>query len=215
MPRQLLLLAIMLAGLARGEIIDRIAVIVGKHVIKLSDIDRDLRLIEFLNRQPLSNSPEFERKATDRLIDQQIIRDELATGGYGRASDGDADALLREIRQNRYANSESGLKQALAAYALNEDQLRAQLLWQMTVLRFIDQRFRTGVLVTDDEVRNYYDQHPDSKKVSFQIAAPQIRTTLEGEQVNTQFESWLEGARKSEHIEYRDAAFGNRTGGAK
>ena len=43
--------------------------------------------------------------------------------------------------------------------ACTEDQLRRYLQWQLTVLRFIDQRFRPGVLVTEEEVRAYYDEH--------------------------------------------------------
>jgi len=81
------------------------------------------------------------------------------------------------------------------------------LLWQMTVLRFIDQRFRPGVLVSDEDVRVYYDQHPAVRKVSFENAATQIRKTLEGEQVDAQFEMWLQGARMRARIEFRDAAF--------
>ena len=188
-------------------VIDRIAVIAGKHVVKLSDVDRELRVTNFLNREPLLENAATKRKAADRLVDQQLIRDELATGGYERATDADAAKMLNEIRQNRYAGSASRFTQALSQYGLTEDELRAQLLWQMTVLRFIDQRFRTGVLVTDEEVRAYYDQHPDVGKVSFQAAAPRIRTMLEGEQVNTQFEEWLSDRRKQEKIQYLEGAF--------
>src|SRR5690242_2766095 len=46
----LLLLASVLEG---AVVIDRMAVIVGQHVIKASDVDRDLRLTEFMNREPL------------------------------------------------------------------------------------------------------------------------------------------------------------------
>ena len=42
------LLAFTLA--AASVVVDRIAVIVGKDAIKLSDIDRDLRVTEFQNR---------------------------------------------------------------------------------------------------------------------------------------------------------------------
>ena len=205
--RKLLVLSFVLSAAARpAVVIDRIAVIVGKHVIKLSDIDRDIRLTDFLNRAALVENADAKHKAADRLIDQQIIREELATGAYSRASDADADALLHEIQQNRYAGSEARLKQVLATYGLTEEQLRTQLVWQMTVLRFIEERFRTGVLVTDDEVRRYYDDHPELKKTGFDTAAPQIRKTLEGEQVNAQFEQWLDSARKEQQIEFRDGS---------
>lgn len=205
----ILLAFLLLPGFAvRGAtVIDRIAVIVGKHAVKLSDIDRELRVTGFLNRQPLVENPEARRKAADRLVDQQIIRNELATGGYTRATDAEADAMLREIRQNRFGGSEVRLKQALGQYGLTEDELRQHLLWQLTVLRFIDERFRPGVLVTDDQVRAYYDQHPQLKKVTFQAAAGEIRKTLEGEQVNAQFDAWLDETRKGEQVRFIEGAF--------
>ncbi len=69
-----------------GIVIDRIAAVVGKHVIKASDIDRDLRVTDFLNRQPLTINADAKRKAVDRLIDQAVIRDEISMGGYNRAN---------------------------------------------------------------------------------------------------------------------------------
>jgi hypothetical protein len=192
------IMVLLLLGFAArgGDVIDRIAVIVGKHAVKLSDINRDLRVTAFLNRQPLVENAQTRRKAAERLIDQQIIRDELATGGYSRPTDADANAMLRQLRL-----------QALTQYGLTEGELRAHLLWQLTVLRFIEQRFQPGVMVTDEQVRGYYDQHPEVRKASFAIAAPEIRKTLEGEQVNTQFEAWLEEARKGQRVEFREAAF--------
>jgi peptidyl-prolyl cis-trans isomerase SurA len=206
--RMLLSLAIAISGTANGAVvIDRIAAVVGKHAIKVSDLDRDLRVTDFLNGQPLVESEDAKRKSADRLIDQQIIRDELATGGYERATDADANAMLAQIRQNRYGGSEARLRQALTNYGLNEDSLREQLVWQLTVLKFIDQRFRAGALVTDEEVRGYYDQHPDLRKASFDSVAPKIRDTLQGEQVNKQFEEWLAAARKQARVEFRQTAF--------
>ena len=194
-------------------VIDRIAVIIGTHVIKASDIDLDLRVTDFLNQQPLTQTADARKKAAERLIDQQLIRVELGTGGYTRATDADAQAFLKQIRQSRFASSDPRMQAALERYGLNEAQLQAQLLWQLTVLRFIDQRFRPGILVTDDEVRAYFDQHhaelakDNPKNSTFEALAAQIRSSLEGEKINKEFESWLASARKRNRIEYRDAAF--------
>jgi peptidyl-prolyl cis-trans isomerase SurA len=195
--------------------IDRIAVVVGKHVVKTSDIDRDLRITAFLNREPLviNINKETKRKAAERLIDQSIIRDEIASGGYQRATDGDGMAMLAQIRQNQYGGSETRLRQGLNQYGITEDELQSQLLWQLTVLRFIDDRFRPGVQVTDEEMREYYDQHVAElkreypKANSFDALKAKIQNSIEGERINQQFEMWLDNARKRARIEYREAAF--------
>jgi len=206
----LALITVLLQG---PVVIDRMAAIAGKHVIKSSDIARDLRLTEFLNREPPSITPAGKRKAADRLIDQAIIRDEIATGEYTRATDSEAVEMLGQIRKERYGQSEARLRQALSEYGLTKDELVAQLLWQLTVLRFIDQRFRPGIVLADEDVRNYYEQHlADLKRQyprdnNFSALEPKIRASLEGERINQDFETWLEGARKRQRVEYRQGAF--------
>jgi len=204
-----LILAYALSG---AVVLDRIAVIVGRHVVKQSDIDRDLRITEFLNRQPLNLSPGAKKQAAERLIDQEIIRQEIAMGDYQRPPNSDASALLDRLRKDRFGGSDSRLRQAIAEYGLTEDDLREELLWQLTVLSFIDQRFRLGVLVTDDEVKTYCEEHLAElrrkySKATCEALAPETKTLLEGEQVNQNFEDWLKQARAMERIDYKQEAF--------
>lgn len=204
--RPLLLLPLVGLAVHAAVVLDRIAVVANNHPIKTSDIERDLRLTDFLNKATLKFDAEDKKAAEERLIDQQIIRGEIASGGYRRAGDADADALLRQIRRDRYANSDVSLQRALAEYGLTENQLRAQLLWQLTVLGFINERFRAGVLVSDEDVQKYYDQHRAELRAPLQTVSATIRTALEGEQVNQQFDMWLDGARRDAQIEYKPAA---------
>lgn len=200
-------------ALPGAVVLDRIAVIVGKHAIKLSDIEHELRLTEFLNNQPLDLGAAARKQAADHLIDQAVIRDEIALEGYGRATDSQATSMLDQIRKNRYAGSDARLRASLERYGLTENELHDHLLWQMTVLDFIDQRFRPGVIVNDDDVRKYYESHlAELKKQhprdsSFETLAPEIRTLLEGEQVNQQFDAWLDETRKNTRIQYLNGAF--------
>ena len=208
------LLLLALAGAAAGAVvIDRIAVVVGKHAIKLSDIDRDLRVTEFQNREPLNLSGAARKKAGGRLVDQTIIGDEIVNGGYQRPSESDADALAAKLRTDRFGGSDARMRQALAQYGITEDVLRAELLWQLEVLRFIDQRFRPGVNVTDEELRDYYNQHRSELTrqypgaAAFETLEPKIREKLEGERINQAFEEWLDRARQRTRIEYKQEAF--------
>lgn len=197
-----------------GEVvIDRIAVIAGTHVIKLSDIDRDIRLTNFLNKTPLDFNAAAKREAAERLIAQQIIRDEVVSGGYRRPPESQATQLETELRRDRFGGSGQRLRDALQRYGLTEAELHNQLLWQITVLQFIDQRFRGGIAVTDDEVRDFYDEHwaelrlQYPKDNSLEALEPKIRTLLEGQRINQAFNDWLDQARKSEMVEFKPGAF--------
>lgn len=211
--RQTTLLLAFASALYGSTVVDRIAAIVGKHAIRLSDIYRDLRVTEFFNREQPNFSSDAKHKSAERLIDQAIIGDEIANGGYRRSTEADVEASLRQFLQDRFAGSGGRLREALTLYGLTEDQLREQLLWQLEVLRFIDERFRPSLLVTDEEVRAYYDQHrPDLRREypqanGFEALETKIRASLEGGRINQNFVQWLDQARKQNRIEYRQGAF--------
>ena len=201
-----------LAAGSTAVVLDRIAVIVGKRVIKTSDIDSDQRLTAFLNREPFRTDSVSRRPSAERLIDQEIIRQEIISGGYRRPAEGQAAALEAQLARDRFGGSESRLREELARYGLSENDLREQLLWQLTVLAFIDQRFQAGAVVTDEDVRSYYDQHladlrrQDPQANNYEALEPQIRKLLEGERVNQSFNQWLSQARNRYRIEYKQEA---------
>ncbi len=213
MTRRIPLLLAFASILSGAVAYDRMAVVVGKHTIKSSDIYRDLRVTAFLNREPLRYGADARRKAAERLIEQTILRDEIANGGYQGASEEEAREMLDKIREERYGGSAPRMRTALAGYGLTEDDLRAHLLWQLTVLRFIDQRFRNGVVVTDEDVRTYYDKHLADLKSeyrqnsSFEALQPKIRASIEGERINQNFAQSMEQARKRIRIRYLEGAF--------
>lgn len=196
--------------LSGAVVLDRIAVIAGGHAIKLSDIDRDIRLTDFLNRAPLEFNSISRRAAVERLITQQIIRDEIVSGGYRRAPESQAVQLESDLRRDRFGGSEQRLRQALHSYGLTEDELQKQLLWQITVLQFINQRFRGAVVVTNEDARDFYDEHYAElqkqypKDNSLEALEPKIRTMLEEQAVDRAFNDWLDQARKNEKVEFKD-----------
>jgi peptidyl-prolyl cis-trans isomerase SurA len=209
-----IILALGLGVLLHGAVVlDRVAVAVGRHAVKASDIGRELRVTAFLNRQPLDTSPQARRKAADRLVDQELIGLEVANGGYTPVTNADADRLSGDLRRDRFGNSDQRLRSELSRYGITEQELRRELMWQLTVLRFIDQRFRLGVLVTDEDVRAYYDAHradlrraypKDSRLTTLE---PTIRQSLEGERINQAFDEWLKQVRQRTRIEYHEEAF--------
>jgi hypothetical protein len=213
MLQRAILAVVLTCAVARGGILDRIAVVVGKRVIKTSDIERDLRVTEFLNGQKPDSTPDAKRKSAERLIDQFVIRDEMEKGEYPRARTADVEAMVAQICKQRFGGSEARMKEELARYGLSDGQLRMQLQWQMDVLKFIDERFKPGVQVAEEEVRSYYDQHlaeirrdyPQLK--TFGAAELKVRELLEGTRLNQNFEQWLAQARKRVRIEYRQGAF--------
>jgi peptidyl-prolyl cis-trans isomerase SurA len=209
----LLFLAVLPVTAQRAIVVDRIAVVVGTQVIKTSDIERELRVTALLNQSPLDLSVAARRAAAERLVDQQIIRQELVTGAYSALAEGDAAGYERQFVRDHFGGSRTRFRRALAEYGITEQQLLSRLTWQLRVASFINERFRVGVLVSDEDVRQYYDQHADALRrqnpgrTTLAELTPVINNVIAGQRVSESYEAWLDRARKRARIEYKQDAF--------
>ena len=88
-PSRLLTLAALFLAAA---VIDRIAVVVGRNVITETELLREVRLVEFLNNQPLDVSPAARRAAAERMVDQQLIAGEMKLSDFAMPAPAEAGA---------------------------------------------------------------------------------------------------------------------------
>jgi len=200
-------LSLVAAFAADAVIIDRIAVVASNSIVKDSDISRDLRVTEFLNDQPLDLSEKARKASANRLIDQIFIRKEIQVGDYPVTSWQEASRQVDSLVQKEF-KSEAALLNRLNRYGITAPDLISHFLWQLTVLRFVDVRFKPAVLVTDAEIQQYYRQHLDELrkqhpgKSSSADFREEITDTLTGEKVNKLFFAWLDDQRKQNKIKY-------------
>ena len=198
---------------ACAEIIDRIAVSVGTSVITTIDIEREIRVTAFQSRMQPDLSEANRRATAKRMIEQKLIRREMQQSHYPMPDPKDADPLLQQLRAS-YAG-DAAFQQALSDDGIAEQDLRDELLWQLTLLRFIEVRFRPGVRVSDEEIEKYFDDkvkpaaeaaHP-GQTVSLEEYRKQIESALAGQQTDRELDAWLEEARKRTQIVFHDEAF--------
>ena len=193
-------------------IIDRIAIVVGgDKIIKDSDINRDIRLVSFINKQKADFGADARRTAASRLVDQMLIRREIEVGMYSVPSESDVARTLAGVEKSRCPTA-AQCKKEMADYGLTQQELKEYLSWQLTVLRFIDTRFRPAVLVSDEEIEAYYRQHlaelqkqNPGKPDTLEALHDQIQQTITAERINEQFYSWLKARRQAIKVEYREA----------
>jgi parvulin-like peptidyl-prolyl isomerase len=209
MRSRALALFVFAAVMTRAVIIDRIAIVVGNAIIKSSDIERDIRVTDLLNSQPLSFDAATRKQSASRLVDQIFIRREIRVGDYRTATPENAATQIQVLTKDRY-KGDSAYKRALDRYGLTDGELRAQFQWQLTVLNFIDARFKPAAYVSDQEIETYYNEHAAvlhrqfPGKSTLPSLQPEIRDILVGEKVNQLFFAWLEEQRKSAKIVYRE-----------
>ncbi|HLY17103.1 MAG TPA: hypothetical protein VKR61_07750 [Bryobacteraceae bacterium] len=206
-------LALLAPAFAHPEILDRIAVSVGNRVITQIDIDREIRLTALLNGEKPDFSPAHKREAAERMVDQSLVRAELEASRYLLPSAADADAVLKQEKA-RYGD-ESAYRRILAEYGVTEEDLKTGLVWQLTLVRFIDVRFRPGIQIGDDEIRDYFNNHlratllqaHPGQTPSVDDHRDEIEQTLIAQAANRQVEQWLKEARRRTRIQYHDEAF--------
>jgi SurA N-terminal domain len=205
--------AIMGVRAARAAIIDRIAVSVGSRVITATDLDREIRITAFLNNAKPDFSAANKRTTADRMVDQTLVRAEIEVSRYLLPTAAEVDAALKELK-NRYPD-EAAYRGALAQYGISEEDLKTMLLWQLTLVRFIDARFRPGIQISAEEIRKYFNEHlrptlekaQPGKSASLDDYREGIEQTLTGEAANQQVEQWLKDARARTRIDYHAEVF--------
>jgi peptidyl-prolyl cis-trans isomerase SurA len=211
---RLLCLCGILGAPARADIVDRIAVGVGNSVITTGDIEREIRVTAFLNGTKPDFSPATRRATAERLVEQQLVRKELEISSYPAPAASAGAAALADFRKSHFPQ-DAAFQHALEADGLTAEEVQNELLWQLTLLRFIDVRFRPAVQVTEQDIRNYFEKtvkpvveksHP-GKPVSLDEYRDRIRETLTGQRADQELDNWLKEARQRTEIVYHPEAF--------
>jgi peptidyl-prolyl cis-trans isomerase SurA len=197
-----------------ADIIDRIAVSVGNHVITASDLDRETRVTAFLNGIKPNFTPTARRATAGRMVEQALVRSELENSRYPTPAPSDVDPVLAQLKKERFPNH-ADFERALPEYGITEQDVRNELLWQRTLLSFLDVRFRPSVQLTDKEIQEYFQKtvqpaaqlaHP-GQPVALDNYRDEIETTLTGQREDQAMSAWLDQAKKRTQIVYHDEAF--------
>ncbi len=211
-PTACFCLIALLSLFLRAEILDRVAVTVGKHVITESDILLDLRIGAFLDQKPVDVNGDQKRKAADRLVDQYLLLQEASISRQLLPTAADARQLLDQVKA-QYA-TETEYRAALARYGITEQQLSDHLLNGIRAMRFADLRFRPEVQLSDDDLHEYYDSMAaqwrranPSQVPTFEASRDQIEKLLTDQRVTQALDRWLGTTRSETQILYKDQVF--------
>src|ERR1700691_3354793 len=115
------------AEILSAEIIDRIVITAGNQVITQSQVDDEVRVTAFLNREKLDLGPEARRQAADRLIEQALIKREMDLSHYPLPELSDAGESLQSIKA--MYSSDAEFQDALEGYGISQDELTRRLWW--------------------------------------------------------------------------------------
>jgi hypothetical protein len=160
------------------------------------------------HRAPGNSSAEERKAALDRLIDQELIRQQSQPLGFQNASSVEIEQRVKEIR-NSYPNaaSDASWQSVLAQYGLKENELQEKVAAEINEMRAVDAHLRPGVQVDSRSVESYYRdkllpelQARGAKQVPLAEVTPKIRELLAQQKMNDLLIAWLHTLRTSSTI---------------
>ncbi len=197
-------------GVLQAEIIDRIAISVGNQVITDRQIDEEIRLTAFLNHEKLDLSTDQKKKASARLIEQALVRRDLEFSRYPLPAPAEAEGSLRQVKASY--TSQADYERAFQEYGIVDESLMRRLLWQLTLLRFVDYRFRPGIQIPETDVKAYYDQEAVKwRQQGAQVPAleevrDKIEDVLTEQRIDQALDRWITTTREQVKVRYLDEA---------
>jgi len=191
----------------QGTVLDRIVAIVNGDVILESDVDEERR---FESIQPYRGSTtEFSReRAVQRLIDRTLILQQAALEPEDAITEQDLDAQLVKLRKDiascaeYHCETDAGWQKFLADRGFTLEEFGERWRKRMELLRFIEVRFRNGIRISDDEIKDYYEKTMLPEYAKQKVTPPKLETVskrieevLLQQQVGNLLRDWLKSLR--------------------
>lgn len=173
--------------------------------------ESDLRIALNLNALLVFGKSEQGAEASrqeqiDRLIDRELIRQELTSFPLDPGDQSGIDARVEELKAG-YAEI-GGLAPLLERLGLQPAELQDYLRLQASILRFVNLRFRPFVNVAPEEVAAYYRDKLAPKLRAAGAPVPpveevsaKIEEVLKEEKVNAALDNWIKELRAHSRIE--------------
>lgn len=193
-----------------GEVIDRIVAVVNRGVVLQSDLDIAVRYQALLEGRSLKTITEADLRSTlDRLIDQELLFNEMGNAGSFALTDEESRTKLADIRaQFPEASSDESWRGLLLRYGLAERTVQERIKTQFEVMRFVDLRLRPNVRIEQSDIQSYYrDQflprlrQAGGGDVQLDQVSGRIRQLLTEQRIDELLSAWLHNLREQSHIE--------------
>ena len=192
----------------QGTVIDGVVAVVNGEVILESDVDEERR---FEKIQPYRGSVnEFSRdRAVQRLIDRTLILQQAALEPEETAiNDQDLDKQLQTLRKDIPAckeyqcETDTGWSKFLSDNGFTVNEFRQRWRKRMELLRLIEVRFRSGIRISNEEIKDYYEKTMLPEYARQNVTPPKldsisarIEEVLLQQQVGNLLRDWLKSLR--------------------
>jgi peptidyl-prolyl cis-trans isomerase SurA len=154
------------AAAGQGVLIDRVVAVVNDEVITLSELQKEGKpLIQRISKELEGEARASQMQITQRqilevLILRRLQLQEAEKQGIAVDQDQVITAIERIKERNGFA-SDAMFAEALARENLTLEEFRTKVWEQMVVDRLLTREVRTSVIVSEEEITEYYQVHMD------------------------------------------------------
>ncbi|MDH5673337.1 MAG: SurA N-terminal domain-containing protein [Myxococcales bacterium] len=165
--------------LASAEIIERVVAVVNDEAILLSDLRR--RAAPFLEQAIAGAASDLDRSGRikslyrqllEQLVDEELVEQEARSMQITVGSP-EVDQAIDNVRQQNSLDEEQ-FWQAVEGQGFNRQQYRADVRKQLLRLKVINQRVRSRVQITENAIRETYDERARKARRSQRFHAAHI-----------------------------------------
>ena len=200
-----------------GQIVDRVVTSVNGHVVLQSDWEQEVAFEAFSNaRDPDSFTSAERNAALDRLIDRELLREQLRPSQPAPAEQ--VAARVAEVRKlYPECATDEAWRAKLQRYGLAQGSLERRLGDEIQLMKLVEDRLRPSIQIDQQAVETYYNDRllPDMKRAGNR-ATPlpevfgQIKDLLAERKMNELLSAWLASLRSGSHILTQESSAGER-----
>ena len=213
-------LILALAGAsAAGPIVDRVVGSVNGHVVLQSDWEQEIAFEAFMDGRTPDSFTNAERSAAlDRLIDQELLREQVRPGQPAPPAEVAARvAAVRKLQPD--GSTDAGWHATLQRYGFTQSVLEKRLSDEIQLMKLVEDRLRPSIQIDQKAVESYYHDQllPELKKAGnstkpLSEVYGRIKTLLAEKRMNELLTGWLASLRSGSHIRTTepDSPAGNR-----
>jgi peptidyl-prolyl cis-trans isomerase SurA len=170
-----------------------------------------LRYESLLNGRAIGQFTEDQRRAAlDRLIDQELLGEQMKSAFFQHASESEAAARIADARkQYPEATTADGWQAVLARFHLTQKDLLTHEEQQIDLMRLVDAHLRPAVQIDSKSIEAYYRDKfvPQLKQagagdVPLEQVTGKIRELLTEQKVSELLVSWLQTLRSESKLSF-------------
>ncbi|MFY1828805.1 foldase protein PrsA [Myxococcus fulvus] len=163
---------------ARAELVDKVAAVVNRDVIALSEVQqRAAPEVSRLNdpdpRKRAEMRSQLMKTALDTLIGEKLMESEITEMGIS-ATEGEVDELVNDVRRQNNITDPSQFEQVLAAEGLTMKAYREMLRKRILRDRLLRMKVGPKVKVTEEDLKAAYNQYARVESEDSEVHARHI-----------------------------------------